>query len=160
MQKGGVFMMYMPALFGENLMDDWMDDFDRDFDKSFFGRKNGVFGRNARNLMKTDVRELDHSYELEVNLPGFKKDEIKLELQDGYLTISAAKGVKNEQKNKEGKLIRNERYSGAVQRSFYVGDQVTEKDVKARYEDGVLKISLPKMEQKQVPEHKTIMIEG
>ena len=149
-------MMYMPALFGEDLMDDWMDDMDR-----AFSRKNPLFGRSAKNLMKTDVRELDNAYELAVDLPGFKKDEIKLELKDGCLVIRAAKGVEKDDKDKKGRMIRNERYSGAVERSFYVGEDVTEDEVKAKFEDGVLQITIPKKDgEKKTPEHKLIAIAG
>lgn len=149
-------MMYMPALFGEDLMDDWMDDMDR-----AFSRKNPLFGRSAKNLMKTDVRELDNAYELAVDLPGFRKDEIKLELKDGCLVISAAKGVEKDDKDKKGRMIRNERYSGAVERSFYVGEDVTEDEVKAKFEDGVLRITIPKKDgEKKTPEHKLIAIAG
>lgn len=148
-------MMYMPALFGEDLMDSWMDDVDR-----AFSARNPIFGRSAKNLMKTDVREMDDSYEVDVDLPGFKKDEIKLELTDGYLVISASKGVEKDDKDKKGRLIRNERYSGAVQRSFYIGTEVTEDEVKAKFEDGVLKITLPKKDEKKIEQKQPIAIEG
>jgi HSP20 family molecular chaperone IbpA len=109
--------------------------------------------------MKTDVREHDDGYELDIDLPGFQKDELTLHLQDGYLTVSAAKGLDEEHKDKKGKVIRRERYSGAMQRSFYVGDGVEETDVKAKYENGVLKLSIPKKELKKLPEHHNIAIE-
>jgi HSP20 family molecular chaperone IbpA len=110
--------------------------------------------------MKTDVHEHDDKYELDIDLPGFKKDEIKLTLENGYLSVSAAKGLDKEEKDKKGKLIRQERYSGAMQRSFYVGDAVTQEDVKAKFEDGVLRLSIPKNEEKKVPEKQYISIEG
>ena len=117
-----------------------------------------LYGKHAKNLMKTDVRETEHTYEVDVDLPGFKKDEIKLDLKDGYLTISAAKGLDKDEKDKEGKYIRQERYAGACSRSFYVGDVET-KDVSARYEDGILKISLPKEAKKELPASSAIAIE-
>ena len=148
-------------------MDDWFDDFDRDFkalDKEFnrsFGRKNPLFGRHAKNLMKTDVREHDDSYEVDIDLPGFQKDEVNIELTDGYLVVAAEKGLDKEHKDKEGKLIRQERYSGSMTRSFYVGDAVKQEDIKAKMEHGVLKLTVPKVENKPaVEEKKYIAIEG
>ena len=148
--------MLMPSIFGENLFDDDWFDFDRDF----WGKKNPLYGKNAKNIMKTDIREHDTGYELDVDLPGFKKDEINIELENGYLTISAAKGLDKDEQDKKGKYIRKERYAGAMQRSFYVGDAVTEEDVKAKFEDGILKLSIPKKDEKAVETKKTIAIEG
>ena len=148
--------MLMPSIFGENLFDDDWFDFDRDF----WGKKNPLYGKNAKNIMKTDIREHDTGYELDVDLPGFKKDEINIELENGYLTMSAAKGLDKDEQDKKGKYIRKERYAGAMQRSFYVGDGVTEEDVKAKFEDGILKLSIPKKEAKAVETKKTIAIEG
>ena len=148
--------MLMPSIFGENLFDDDWFDFDRDF----WGRKNPLYGKNAKNIMKTDIREHDTGYELDVDLPGFKKDEINIELENGYLTISAAKGLDKDEQDKKGKYIRKERYAGAMQRSFYVGDAVTEEDVKVKFEDGILKLSIPKKDAKEVETKKTIAIEG
>ena len=102
----------------------------------------------------------DGTYEVDVDLPGFKKDEINIELENGYLTISAAKGLDKDEQDKKGKYIRKERYAGAMQRSFYVGDAVTEEDVKAKFEDGILKLSIPKKDAKEVETKKTIAIEG
>ena len=116
--------------------------------------------RMQKNIMKTDIREHDTGYELDVDLPGFKKDEINIELENGYLTISAAKGLDKDEQDKKGKYIRKERYAGAMQRSFYVGDAVTEEDVKAKFEDGILKLSIPKKDAKEVETKKTIAIEG
>ena len=155
--------MLMPSIFGENLFDDdWMDfPFERDFwGRDFWGRKNPLYGKNAKNLMKTDIREHDEGYELDIDLPGFKKDEITIDLDNGYLTISAAKGLDKDEQDKKGKYIRKERYAGAVQRSFYVGDAVTEEDVKAKFEDGILRLSIPKKDAKAVETKKTIAIEG
>ena len=148
--------MLMPSIFGENLFDDDWFDFDRDF----WGKKNPLYGKNAKNIMKTDIREHDTGYELDVDLPGFKKDEINIELENGYLTISAAKGLDKDEQDKKGKYIRKERYAGAMQRSFYVGDAVTEEDVKAKFEDGILKLSIPKKDAKEGETKKTIAIEG
>ena len=150
--------MLMPSIFGENLFDDdWMD---FAFDRDFWGRKNPLYGKNAKNIMKTDIREHDGGYELDVDLPGFKKDEINVELEEGYLTISAAKGLDKDEQDKKGKYIRRERYAGAMQRSFYVGDAVTQEDIKAKFEDGILKLSIPKKDAKVVETKKTIAIEG
>ena len=150
--------MLMPSIFGENLFDDdWMD---FPFERDFWGRKNPLYGKNAKNIMKTDIREHDTGYELDVDLPGFKKDEINVEFENGYLTISATKGLDKDEQDKKGKYIRKERYAGAVQRSFYVGDAVTEEDVKAKFEDGILRLSIPKKDAKAVETKKTIAIEG
>lgn len=154
--------MFMPSVFsdGDDVMNEMMNEWGNDWNKSFFGKHNPLFGKRARNLMKTDVKETDNSYELEVDLPGFKKDEVKLQLSDGYLTISAEKGLDKDEK-KHGRLIRQERYEGAMQRSFYVGDGLTKDEVKASFANGVLKISLPKAEAKKaLPEESYIEIEG
>ena len=150
--------MLMPSIFGESLFDDdWMD---FPFDRDFWGRKNPLYGKNANKIMKTDIREHDGGYELDVDLPGFKKDEINVELENGYLTISAAKGLDKDEQDKKGKYIRRERYAGAMQRSFYVGDEVTQEDIKARFEDGILRVSIPKKDAQAVETKKTIAIEG
>ena len=161
-------MLYVPSIFGESLMDDWMDDFDRsmrEMDREFdrgFGKKNPLFGKHAKNLMKTDVREKEDSYEVDIELPGFKKEEIELKLDNGFLNITAAKGLDKEEKDKkDGKILRQERYTGSLSRSFYVGEELKEEDVKAKLEHGVLKLTLPKKEKKaQAPEKKQILIEG
>ena len=141
--------MLVPSIFGDNLFDDFMD---FPFEDDFWGRKNPLYGKNAKRMMKTDIRETDGSYELDVDLPGFKKDEIQASLENGYLTISAAKGLDKDEKDKEGKYIRQERYAGAMSRSFYVGDGVTQDEIKAKYEDGILKLSIPKKEKKPAVE--------
>ncbi len=146
--------MLMPSIFGENLFnDDWMDFGFPEVDKA-------LYGKHAGHVMKTDVKETDAGYEVDIDLPGFKKDEISAKLDDGYLTISASKGLDKDEKNKEGKYIRKERYAGAMSRSFYVGGDVTEEDIKAKYEDGILKLSIPKKEAKAVENKKYIAIEG
>ena len=146
----------LPSIFGENLFDDFFGDDWMRF--PVWSGRDPLYGKHAKNLMKTDVRETEHTYEVDVDLPGFKKDEIKLDLKDGYLTISAAKGLDKDEKDKEGKYIRQERYAGACSRSFYVGDVET-KDVSAKYEDGILKISLPKEAKKELPASSAIAIE-
>ena len=140
--------MMFPSVFGENLFDDWMDDFG--FRDNFFGGKNPLYGKHAKNIMKTDVRETDKGYELDVDLPGFKKDEIKVQLKDGYLTLSAAKGLDKDEQDKKGNYIRRERYAGACERSFYVGEEVTQEDIKGEYKHGILKLFVPKKEAKPV----------
>ena len=149
--------MLMPSIFRENLFDDWFNfpDF-YDLDKT----ERKLYGRHADRLMKTDVHEHEDHYEVDIDLPGFAKDEITIELNNGYLTVSAAKGLDKDQNDQKGKLIRQERYAGAMQRSFYVGEELTEEDVKASFKHGVLSLCLPKKEAKAVPEKKTIMIEG
>ena len=143
--------MLLPSIFGENLLDDWMD---------FGDVERKLYGRHAANVMKTDVHEHDEGFELDIDLPGFKKDESKLSLENGYLSINAAKSLDKDKKNIKGRIIRQERYAGSMQRSFYVGDALTETDIKAKFEDGVLKLSIPKKEAEKLPETKTIAIEG
>ena len=159
----------LPSIFGEDLFDDWMNDyfpFGRDFDKEFSKAlaptERALYGKHAKNMMKTDVRETDDSYEVDMDLPGFKKDEVKVQLADGYLTIEAAKGLdKDEKDKKSGKYIRRERYAGSMSRSFYVGKHVTVEDVHPKYESGILSFSVPKEEAKPVEEKKHyISIEG
>ena len=147
----------MPSIFGENLFDDFFDD-DFSMFPSLTGR-NPLYGKHAKNLMKTDVRETENTYELDIDLPGFKKDEISIDLKDGYLSISAAKGLDRDQEDKKGKYIRQERYAGACSRSFFVGEGVEPKDVSAKFEDGILKISLPKQVKKELPQSPRIAIE-
>ena len=147
---------FLPAVFGENLMDVF-NDFDRDFFRGFGRPEHMLYGKNAPRMMKTDVKETEEGFEVDVELPGFKKEEIKLELNSGYLTISTEKSL---EKEKKGKIIRQERYAGTMQRSFYVGGSITEEDIKAKYENGVLSLLIPKKEAKKEPEKKTILIEG
>ena len=151
--------MMMPSIFGENLFDDFMNDFT--FPK-FPDVEKELYGKHAKNLMKTDVKDTKEGYEVDIDLPGFKKDELTIELNDGYLTISAAKGLEQDKKEKEtGHYIRRERYAGSCQRSFYVGKDVTEDDIKASFEDGTLKMTIPKKEAKPAVESKKqIAIEG
>ncbi len=146
----------LPSIFGENLFDDMFRDF-ASFDP--FSASDALYGKHARALMKTDVRETDNSYELDIDLPGFKKDELQLRLQDGYLTVSAAKGLDKDKKDKEGHYIRRERYAGQCSRSFYVGENITEEDVHAKFEDGILRLSIPKKDAPKLPERRVIAIE-
>ena len=147
----------MPSIFGENLFDEFFDD---DFPMiPMRSIRNPLYGKNAKNLMKTDVRETDDTYELDVDLPGFKKDEVQLDLKDGYLTISAAKGLDKDQEDKKGKYIRQERYAGACSRSFFMGEEIEPRDVSAKFEDGILRVSLPKRVKKELPRNSTIAIE-
>ena len=148
--------MLMPSIFGESLFDDWFDDFDRQM--QHMDRR--LYGRNAKREMKTDVREKEDGYEIDMDLPGFKKDQVELTLENGYLTVTANKGFDKDEKDTKGRMIRQERYAGSMQRSFYVGDNMTEEDVKAHFEDGVLHLNLPKKDARKVPEKKTICIEG
>ena len=151
--------MMMPSIFGENLFDDdWMN---FPFDQDFWGKKNPLYGKHVKNMMKTDIREHEKGYEVDIDLPGFKKDEIKVSLDNGYMTVSAAKGLdKDEQEKKSGKYIRRERYAGACERSFYVGENVTEADIKGEFKHGILKLLVPKKDKPAVEEKKYIAIEG
>ena len=148
--------MLMSGLFGEDLFDEFCGFPSHELaniDKR-------LYGKHARHMMETDVHETETDYELEMNLPGFKKDQINVKLEDGYMTISASKDHDQEKKDRHGKIIRQERYSGAMQRSFYVGEGVKVEDVKAKFEDGVLKLCIPKKELKELPANNTIAIEG
>ena len=147
---------YLPSVFGENLMD-LFDDFDRSFARSFGRPERVLYGKNADRLMRTDVCETEEAFEVHVDLPGFSKEDLALELHDGFLTISAQKRL---EKESQGKMIRQERYAGTMQRSFYVGDSLTEEDIHAKYENGVLSLTLPKKEAPKAPEKKQILIEG
>ena len=148
--------MLMPSIFGENLFDEFFNDWDREFRN--VDRR--LYGKNAAREMKTDVHEHEEHYEVDVDLPGFKKDEVTLELQNGYLTVTAAKGLDKDETTKQGKVVRQERYAGTLQRSFSVGEELTEEDITAKLENGVLSLSIPKKEARKVPEKKVIMIEG
>ena len=141
--------MLMPSIFGENLLDDFFD---------FPFRR---YSTNTASLMNTDIKDTDHGYEITMNLPGVKKEDVKAELKNGYLTISAATNSSRDEKDQEGRYIRRERYSGSCSRSFYVGDNVTEEDIKAKFEDGTLTMMIPKKEQQpKVEDKKYISIEG
>ena len=152
--------MMMPSIFGENLFDDFDSWFDAPVEKRFFGKKNPLYGKHAKNLMKTDVREKKDSYEVDIDLPGFKKDEVQVQLKDGYLTISAAKGLDKDEEDKKGNYIRKERYAGSMSRSFYVGNGVKNEDVHAKFENGVLRLSVPKKAAEEIEADKYVSIEG
>ena len=145
----------LPSIFGENLFDEFFNDNFGMF--PMWNEHNPIYGKHAKNLMKTDVRETEDTYEMDIDLPGFKKDEIHVDLKDGYLTISAAKGLDKDEQDKKGKYIRQERYAGSCSRSFYVGDLEPE-DIAAKYEDGILKLSMPKQAKKELPKSSTIAI--
>ena len=149
--------MLRPSIFNDNLFDDF-------FEFPFFDDRaeRKLYGHNAKNIMKTDIKEHKDGYELEIDLPGFHKDEIQAELKDGYLNISAAKQLNQDEKEKEsGKYIRRERYSGSCQRSFYVGDEITQEDIKAEFKHGILKLFVPKTEATpEVEQRKFVSIEG
>ena len=154
--------MLMPSIFGEDLFDNFMNDFSFYNDAPFENVEKKLYGHHAKNVMKTDIKETDEGYELEIDLPGFTKDEVKVSLDNGYMTVSAAKGLdKDEQEKKSGKYIRRERYAGACERSFYVGNEITEEDVKGEFKHGMLKLFIPKKEAKPAVEQKKyISIEG
>ena len=155
--------MLRPSIFGENLFDDFFDfpEF-ADFEKMERQMDKKLYGRHAKNLMKVDIKDQDNAYEMDIDLPGFKKEEISAELENGYLTITAAKGLDQDEQEKDtGRYIRRERYAGTCQRSFYVGEGVKQEDIKAGFKHGVLKLLIPKeapkLEQKN---DRYIAIEG
>lgn len=145
--------MLMPSIFGENLFDDWMD-------FSFPGVSRMMNAGNAQNAMRTDIKETEQGYEIDMDLPGFKKEDVKIQLKNGYLGIQAEQNINNDQKDSDGRYIRRERYSGSVSRSFYVGNKVTEEDIHAKFEDGILKLTLPKEDTHKVEQNRYIAIEG
>lgn len=144
--------MMLPSILHDNFIEDVFGD--------FFGDYRPAHNRNPRNLMRTDVKETDGTYEVDIDLPGFRKEDINAKLEKGYLTITAAQDQSNDEKDENGKYIRRERYVGTCSRSFYVGDHMTEDDIHAKYENGILKLSIPKKEAKQIEEQKFIAIEG
>lgn len=145
----------MPSIFGENLFDDFFGD---PFAMMVPQGRDPLYGKRAKNLMKTDVRETEDTYELDIDLPGFKKDEVNVELKNGYLTVSAAKGLDKDEEDKDGRYIRQERYAGACSRSFYVGD-IHADEVKCKFEFGVLTLTIPKKDAKVIEGSNRIMIE-
>ena len=147
----------LPSIFNENVFDDL---FDQTMNMDMFGRRNPLYGKHAKEMMKTDVRETEDSYVLDIDLPGFKKDELQVELENGYLTIRAEKGLDKDEKAEDGKYLHRERYAGSMSRSYYVGKGVTEEDIHAKYENGILTLQIPKDEKKPVEEKKYISIEG
>ena len=152
--------MLAPSIFEENFIDDLFGFPMKEFDDMERNMERKLYGRKASRMMKTDIREKDDNYEVSIDLPGFKKEEITVELDNGYLTISAAKGLDKDE-NKKGKLIRQERYAGSMTRSFYIGDNVEKEDVEATYRHGVLTLTVPKKAlEKKIPEKNLIAIEG
>ena len=151
--------MLYPTIFNDSLFDELMD-LSYPVIRGLGEADKKLFGKNAAHIMRTDIHEHESGYEIDIDLPGFKKDEITLELENGYLTVGASKGLEKNEEDGKRRVIRQERYSGAMQRSFFVGRNLTEEDIKAKFEDGVLHLELPKAEAKQLPEKKTIMIEG
>ncbi|MDO4344676.1 MAG: Hsp20/alpha crystallin family protein [Eubacteriales bacterium] len=151
--------MLMPSIFGEDLFDDWMD---FPFDSRIWGGKHPQMRKHPEDMMmKTDVKEHDGGYELVIDMPGIKKEDVHAELKDGYLTVQASRNSSNDEKDENGRYIRRERLSGSFSRSFYVGDAVTQEDIKAKFEDGTLKLSIPKKEVRPAAEEKKyIAIEG
>ena len=146
--------MLLTDIFGRSFMDDFFED----FANSSYYRPNRIGSIPA---MKADVQELDNAYQIDLDLPGFKKEDLHAELKDGYLTIKATRENKEEEKDTQGRYIRQERYAGHYQRSFYVGEDITQEDVHAAFENGVLKLTVPKKEaQPKITESRTIMIEG
>ena len=154
-------MMMVPYMFHDALLDDWFQsDWDRDFDRMMRASDpRRMFGQRSANVMKTDVRETETGYDMFVDLPGFKKEDVKLDLQNGYLTITASRNEDRDEKDDQGHYIRQERYTGSCARSFYVGDQIKPEDVKASFKDGILELSLPKAEAKKLPDKQPNQIE-
>ena len=148
----------VPSIFGENLFDEFFND---PFEMNMLlprGR-DPLYGKHSKNLMKTDVRETEGSYELDIDLPGFKKEDVNVELKNGYLTIATSKSLDKDEKDQKGRYIRQERYAGAMSRSFYVGEDVQPSEISAKFENGILQLSVPKAEQKRLPKTTTIAIE-
>lgn len=146
----------VPAIFGEDLFDEWMGG----ALSSFADLNRQLYGKNTKSMMKTDVKEIDGGYQVAVEMPGFDKNEISVELDKGYLTITASKDMNQDEQDENGKYIRRERYSGTMQRSFYVGENIQQEDIKAKYENGVLKLEVPKEDTQKIQQSKYIAIEG
>ena len=147
--------MLMPSIFGESLIDSFFDDF------AAPAKKVMSYNTPANNIMKTDIKDTKEGYELDIELPGYNKEDVSAELKDGYMTISASTKSDEGEKDENGKYIRRERYYGSCSRSFYVGEAITQEDIKARFENGILKLFVPKKEEKPaVEEKKYITIEG
>ena len=154
--------MLAPSIFEENFIDDLFGfPYMKEFEDMEHGMERKLYGRKAARMMKTDIREKDDNYEVSIDLPGFKKEEITVELENGYLTINAAKGLDRDENDKKGKLIRQERYAGSMTRSFYIGENVEKEDIEATYRHGVLTLTVPKKAiDKKIPEKNLIAIEG
>lgn len=147
--------MLVPSIFGEDLLDNFFEDFSRPV------RNLAGYHTSASNVMRTDVKETENGYELDVDLPGYKKENVQVELKDGCLSVTARTEQENENKDQNGRYIRRERYVGSCSRAFYVGEEIEQEDIKARFENGILKLSVPKKEQKpKVEQNRFIAIEG
>ncbi|MDD4509054.1 MAG: Hsp20/alpha crystallin family protein [Eubacteriaceae bacterium] len=145
--------MMLPSIFGENLFDNWVSP---TFDRDFFGRD----GKHDVAVMKTDVKETDGAYEVAIDLPGYKKEDVAVKLENGTLTVAATTSNEKEEKDKDGQFIRKERYYGNCSRQFYIGDEVKKDDISAKMNDGILTLTIPKKDAKEVEESKRIAIEG
>lgn len=144
--------MLMPSIFGDTMLDDFFGFPTRDA----YRRQSNVNG-----LMQTDVKEDETGYDVTMNLPGFKKEDVQAELKDGYLVITATTDTSKEDKDDNGKYLRRERYTGSCKRSFYVGEDVTKEDISAKFQDGILDLRIPKKEALPKPEQSSfIAIEG
>ena len=147
----------LPSIFGENLFEDWFGfpSFPelRDAEKKLYGKR-------VSREMTTDIHEHDDHYEVDIDLPGFRKEEIALDLENGYMTVSASKDLDKDETDRKGRVIRQERYAGSLQRSFFVGEEITAEDISAKFENGVLSVNIPKKEVRKLPEKKTISIDG
>ncbi len=154
--------MLAPSIFEENFIDDLFGfPYMKEFDNMEHDMERKLYGRKASRMMKTDIREKDDNYEISVDLPGFKKEDITVELENGYITINASKNLDKDENNKKGKLLKQERYAGSMTRSFYVGENVEKEDVDANYRHGVLNLTIPKKAiEKKIPEKNLIAIEG
>ena len=153
--------MLVPSIFSDNFFDDFFE-FPFIDDRAEKNAERKLYGHDAAKELKTVIKELEVKYQVEIDLPGFKKDEEEVELKDGYLVVSAEKGLdEDEQDKKTGKYLRRERYAGSCQRSYYVGKDTTEDDIKAHFEHGMLTVTVAKKEAKPaVEEKKHIAIEG
>ena len=149
--------MLTPKIFTDNVFDDWFDPFGMMKEMNRVDRK--LYGKHTNREMLMDVKDHEDHYEVEIDLPGFRKEDINIELNDGYMTVSASKGLDEDEKDHKGKIIRQERYSGMMSRSFYVGEDITNEEVHAKFENGVLKLDIPKKEDEKIAHKNTIMIE-
>ena len=153
--------MFMPTVFHENLFDDLFDPFwnDAALERMMNREARDTFGKRGANMMKTDVKQTDNGYEVDVDLPGCKKEDVQMDLNDGYLTIQAVRSHSNDEKDNKGRYVRRETFSGSCARSFYVGEEIKPEDVTAKFENGILSLKLPKAEPAKLPEKKPTMIE-
>lgn len=149
--------MLVPSILGDSPFDSW-NNWISPFDSEFFTRRNSP--KHNLSIMKTDVKQLENAYEVDIDLPGFKKDDVSVSLENGYLTVSGTKSTDSSNSNEDNSFIRRERYYGSCSRSFYVGDGVTREDVSAKLEDGILKLTVPKTDGNHSEENKYISIEG